>query len=269
MMPKIPKKGNPSGLIAGVFLALGGLLLVFAVFLEQQIIAFIGLGFTFWGAIFALTRSSKYVESDLLDSTAESTYSTIDRMVNDLTFTKQGYYIPAYPRDVSLPDYLKTLKEPVVFISAPSFSGIPSVEELAQGKFLSTRSQGVFIISPGSGLLAQMEKQAQLDFSKISLQELTEILPRLLTEVFNVAKTADLKLAENGAVFKASGILYERLYRTQPSLKSVNILGCPVVSAVASALAKTSRKMVVINEQVLSPTTCGVYVTLDFVGGNQ
>jgi hypothetical protein len=268
-MPKIPKKGNPAGAIAGVFLAIGVLLLVFAVFLEQQVIAFIGLGFTFWGAIFALTRSNRYVEGVLLDSTAESTYTTIDRMVNDLTFTKQGYYIPAYPRDVSLPDYLKTLKEPVVFISAPSLNGTPSVDELAQGKFLSTRSQGIFIISPGAGLLAQMEKQVQLDFSKISLQELAEVLPRLLTDVFTLAKTADLKLTENGAVFKATGIVYESLYHAQPPLKSVNILGCPVVSAVASALAKTSRKMVVISEQVLSPNICGVNATFNFVGGSQ
>lgn len=268
-MPKIPKKSNPAGLIASVFLALGMLLLVFAVFLGQQVIAFIGLGLTFWGAIFALTRSSRYVEGILLDSTAESAYSTIDRMVNDLTFTEQGYYIPAYPRDAALPEYLKTLKEPVVFISAPSFSGIPSVEELAQGKFLSTRNQGVFIISPGSGLLAQMEKQVQLDFSKISLQELAEVLPRLLTEVFTLAKTADLKLTENGAIFKASGIVYESLYHAQPSLKSVNILGCPVVSAVASALAKTSQKMVVINEQVLSPNICGVNATFNFVGDSK
>lgn len=268
-MRRIPKKSNPSSSIAGAFLALGLLLLAFAVFMEQQIIAFIGLGLTFWGGIFALTRSGKYVESNLLDSTAESTYTTIDRMVNDLTFTKQGYYIPAYPRDVSLPDYLKTLKEPVVFISAPTFSGTPSVEELAQGKFLSTRNQGVFIISPGSGLMAQMERQIQLDFSKVSLQELTEILPHLLTETFNLAKTADLKLTETGAIFKASGILYESLYRSQPALKSVSILGCPVVSAVASALAKSSRKMVVVREQMLSPNVCGVYATLNFVGGNQ
>jgi hypothetical protein len=82
-----------------------------------QIAAFIGLGLTFWGAIFALARSGKYVESSLLDATAKFAYSTIDRMINDLKFNGQGYYIPAFPKDVYLPEYLKNLKEPVVFIS--------------------------------------------------------------------------------------------------------------------------------------------------------
>jgi hypothetical protein len=101
----IRKESNSSTSIAGVFLA---------VLFDLQIVAFIGLGLTFWGAIFALTRTGKYVESSLLDGTAKSGYSTIERMINDLKFNAQGYYIPAYPKDVILPDYLKNLKEPVV-----------------------------------------------------------------------------------------------------------------------------------------------------------
>ena len=33
----------------------------------KQIAAFIGLGLTFWGAIFAVARNGKYIESSLLD----------------------------------------------------------------------------------------------------------------------------------------------------------------------------------------------------------
>ena len=113
--------------------------------------------------------------------------------------------------------------------------------------------------------MAQMEKQLQLDFSKINLQELITILPRCLTEVFNLAKSADMTVIENGVSFKASGILYESLYRAEPPLKSVSVLGCPVVSAVASALAKTTGKTVVIKEQVLSSANCGVYVVFNFL----
>jgi hypothetical protein len=264
MLRPIRKKSNTSLQIAALFLAIGVLLLVYSMLYGLQIAAFIGLGLTFWGAIFTLTRNGKYVESSLLDSTAKSAYSTIDRMINDLKFNGQGYYIPAYPQDVNIPEYLKNLKEPVVFISE-SFDGKPSVEELATGKFLSAKTHGMFITSPGSGLMAQMEKQLQLDFSKTNIQELTSILPRCLTEQFNLAKSADMTVLENGVSFKATGILYESLYRPETTLKSVSMLGCPVVSAVACALAKTSGKTVVIKEQVLSPGNCGVYAVFNFI----
>ena len=139
-------------------------------------------------------------------------------MINDLKFNGQGYYIPAYPQHDYLPEYLKNLKEPVVFISE-NFDGKPPVDELAVGKFLSEKTHGAFITSPGSGLMAQMEKQLQLDFSKIDIQELMGLLPRCLTEQFNLAKSVDMTFLENGINFKATGILFESLYRTRASFE--------------------------------------------------
>ncbi|MCW4000985.1 MAG: hypothetical protein NWE93_12170 [Candidatus Bathyarchaeota archaeon] len=233
--------------VAGLFIGAGAFLLAASIFLDQQVAAFIGLGLTFWGAVLALARSGRYVESSLLDSTARSSYSTIDRMVKDLKFSGQAYYIPAYPKDVFIPEYLANLKDPVVFISE-SFDGKPAIEELAAGKFISAKSPGVFIVSPGSGLISQVEKQLQLDLSKINLGELCEVLPKYLTENLNLARTAELTLTSEGAGFKASGIIFESLYSVEGKPASASMLGCPLVSAVASALAKTSGKTVVIKE---------------------
>jgi len=257
-------KKNNSSRVAGVFLTLGILLLLASILFQNQISAFIGLGLTFWGAIFALARNGKYIESSLLDATAKSNYSTIDRMINDLRFNGQGYYLPSYPQDSFLPDYLRKLKEPVVFISE-NFDGKPSVDELVSGKFLSERNRGIFITAPGSGLMAQMEKLLQTDFSKIDIQDLIGILPRCLTEQFNLARLVRMTVIENGINFAATGILYESLYRSPTSLKSVSMLGCPVVSAVACVLAKSSGKIVIIKEQALSPGNCGVRAVLKYI----
>jgi hypothetical protein len=261
----VRKKNNSSLRAAGAFLGFGVVALVFSVLLNLQVVAFIGLGLTFWGAIFALTRNGKYVESTILDSSAKSSYATIDRMINDLKFSGQGYYIPAYPQDVVLPEYLKNLKDPVVFI-AENFDGKASVDELAAGKFLSSRTQGVFLIAPGSGIMSQMEKQLRMDLSKVNLQDLTELIPKCLTEMFSLTRTAEMTLLPDGANFKAAGNIYESFYRTDTPLKSVRMLGCPVVSAVASAFAKSSGKTVVIKEQTLSAGNCGVNVVFGFVG---
>jgi hypothetical protein len=262
-LSKRQKKSNSAVPLAGVFLAAGALLLVYAIFMELQVAAFIGLGLTFWGAVLALARSGKYVESSLLDSSARASYATIDRMINDLKYSGQGYYIPAYPKDVFLPDYLKNLRDPVVYVSE-NFNGKPPVDESASGKFISSQNRGFFISSPGSGVISEIEKQLSLDISKISLGELCEVLPRCLTENLNLARNAEVKLLPDGATFKAVGILYESLYNPETRPKSVNMLGCPVVSAVACALAKSSGKAVAIKEQLPLPGN-SVSVTFSFL----
>jgi hypothetical protein len=264
----IRKASGTSLKIAVVFLVLGIFVLVCSVWYEMQILAFIGLGLVFWGAIFLVTRTGRFVESSLLDSTAKSTYSTIDRIINDLKFNGRGYYIPAYPQNAFIPDFLKNLRDSVVFISDESFVGLPSVEELASGKFLSERSRGVFIISPGSGLLNQIERQLKLDFTTLSVNESCSLLPKCMTEFFNLAKDMDLQFLDCDTVrLTASGILYESLYDVGSNLKSVGILGCPVVSAVACALAKSSGKTVVIREQKFLPKGLSVEAWFKFVQG--
>ncbi len=263
-MKTVLKNDSPSLKFAGLFLAAGIILLAYSLLFDLQIAAFIGLGLTFWGAIFAFARNGKYVESSLLDGTAKSAYSTFDRMIKDLKFEGQGYYIPPYPQSAFLPQYLENLREPVVFISE-AFDGKPSADELAEGKFLSKKSRGVFITCPGSELMAQMEKKVNLDFSKVDIHELMDFLPRCLTETFNLAKSAEVSLTENGVSFDAAGLLFESLYRANPPMRSVGVLGCPVVSAVASILAKASGKTVVVKEQVFSPVNGGVHVVFNFI----
>ncbi len=245
-------------------MAAGALSLAYSVLFNMQVAAFAGLGLTFWGAIFALAKNGKYVESSLLDSSARSTYSTIDRVVNDLKYKGQGFYIPAYPRDVIIPEYLKNLKEPVVYISE-SFDGTPSVDELAAGKFLSAKSNGIFLTAPGAGIMAQIEKQLRIDLSKISVEELSEVLPKSLTETFNLARTAEMHVLPDGVRFKAMGVVYESLYKPDYKSKGMSIMGCPVVSAVASALAKASGKTVTIKEQAVLPSSCGVQAVFAFM----
>lgn len=230
----------------------------------MQVAAFVGLGLTFWGAIFALIKNDRYVDSALLESTAKSNYSTIDRIVNDLNFNPKAYYIPAYPQDASIPQYLNLLKEPVVFISE-SFSGTPPFEELAAGKFWSDNANGLFVASPGAGLLAQMEKQAKLDFSKASIDDLCAMLPHEICGGFSLSKAMDIKILEGGAALRATGVVYADLYRKEPSFKSVNLLGCPIVSAVASAFAKSTGKTVVIKELTFSPRQNDVVAVYSFI----
>lgn len=242
-----------SGKIGVIFLVSGILSLIFSITAESQILAFLGLGLTFWGALFILITPKRYVEGSLLDSAAISSYLTIDRIIRDLNFKGKGYYTPPYPRDTYLPEHLKGLKDMVVFVSAKNEGGMPSILELAEGKFLLQNHKGVLVTPPGLGLLAQIEKKGNVDFTKISLEELCEVIPRFILENFGLAKEMEMAIGENQVNLNLSDSIYKSLYSGENSPKSIVMLGCPIVSAVACALAITSGKPVTIQEQNVTP----------------
>jgi hypothetical protein len=253
--------------IGAFFLISGVLSLVLSLTTESQILSFIGLGLTFWGALFIVITPRRFVEGSLLDATAISAYSTIDRMISDLKYKGKGYYTPPYPKDVYLPEHLKGLKDMVVFISAENEADMPSIQELAESKFLLQKPQGVLVTPPGIGLLTQIEKKVKVDLTKISLDELCEVMPRFILDNFSLAKEMEMTIEENQVNLKLSDSIYKNLYSSENNLKSIMLLGCPIVSAVACAIAKTSGKPVVIQKQETTPDGSTVQVLYQIVQG--
>jgi len=257
----------PSGKIGIIFIIPGALSLILSVVNNSPVLAFIGLGLTFWGALFFFIRPIKYVKSSLLDSTAISSYSTIDRIVKDLKYKGKSYYIPPYPKEVYLPEYLKGLKDMIVFISADSDAGMPSIEEMAKTKFLLENPKGILAAPPGLGLLTQFEKELRRDITKLELSELCESLPQLILENFQLAKEIEMKTEKNQVHVKIFDSIYKNLYSREQNLKSAHFLGCPLVSAIACAIAKTTGKIVTIHRDRISPDGQTIEVWYRFIEG--
>jgi hypothetical protein len=253
----------PSGKIGIAFIVPGALALIFSILNNSNVLAFIGLGLTFWGALFFFVRPIRYVQSSLLDSTAISIYTTIDRMVKDLKFKGKSYYIPPYPKEVYLPEYLKGLKETVVFISAGA-GGMPSVEELAESKFLLEKSNGICVAPPGLGLLAHFEKELKREITGLQINELCESLPHLITESLQLAKSVEIKPEDDQVYVKIFDSAYKGIYMDE-NLKSIHFLGCPLVSAIACAIAKTTGKIITIQKDAISPDGQTIEVWYRFV----
>ena len=266
-MVKIRTIGPISVKIGVAFLLPGVLSLILSIFFSSQILAFVGLGLTFWGALFLLIRPMRYVEGSLLGSTTTSLYSTIDRLIKDYGYKGDGYYIPPYPKDVYLPDHLKGLKDTVIFVSATNDTNMPSIEQLAEGKFLLENPKGALVIPPGSGLLSQIEKASNIDFAKTQLNELCEILPRFILENFGLAKEMEMAPGDGQVYLKTLDSLYKNLYSRESNLKSIGLIGCPLVSAVACAIAKASGKAVTIQKQKVSPDGSEIEVWYRIVQG--
>ena len=242
--------------IAIVFLAIGIISLILSVYRESQILAFIGLGLSFGGFLFLLIRPEKYVKGSLLASIATSEYLTISKMIKSLQYEPRAYYIPHSPKEGYPTEHLKDLKEPVVFICSEKeiFFNFEtsSVEIITDPKFLFTKQKGVIVIPPGLGLLTEIEKQLQLDFTRIKLDDLCKVIPQFIVEEFNLAKSMHITLSEHKVNLKMVDFLFENLYRTKNCTPSIGLLGCPVISAVACALAKSSGNFVTIQKLLLS-----------------
>jgi hypothetical protein len=238
--------------IALAFIVPGALSLAASILVNSQVLAFIGLGLVFWGALFYLVRPVTYVRGSLLGLTAESLYFTIDRIINDLNCKGKALYIPPYPSEIYLPHHLKGLKETIVFISANENATMPSIEEIAQSKFMTKNPKGICLIPPGSSLLQQIERILRVDITRTKLEDLCATLPQLIFDNFQFAKEIQMKTENNMVYLKMTNSIYRNLYLRE-NLKTVKLLGCPLASALASAAAKSIGKPTYLHSVEVSP----------------
>ena len=273
-------KSKPTGRIGVVFIILGSLSLILSVFDSQtplaqfipsitgnpQILAFIGLGLVLWGSLFLFIRPISYVKSSLLEATAISIYTTIDRIEKDLKYNSKSYYIPPYPKEVYIPEHLKGLKEMIVFISADDDTKLPSIEGIASNRFMQEDPEGIFISPPGLGLVDQFEKELRMKITQIDLKDLCEILPKIILENLQLAKEVAMEIEENQINLKVTDSLYKHLYQ-EADLKSIHFIGSPLESAIACAIAISTGKTVTIQESKIHPDSDTIEVIYRLVEG--
>ena len=90
---------EPYKLIGCTILLFGALSLFFSIFYEHTVLALIGLGLTFWGALTLYITTEKYVKEILLDSTLLPTLANMDKILTELGYQGKAVYLP--------PKYLK------------------------------------------------------------------------------------------------------------------------------------------------------------------
>ncbi|MGD8506191.1 MAG: hypothetical protein PVF15_05945 [Candidatus Bathyarchaeota archaeon] len=243
---------KPSGKIGSIMLIIGTLTLVGSVVTTSAVLAYIGLGLTFWGALFLFARPIKFVRGSLLDSTAISSYTTIDRITQDLNYKGKPIYIPPYPKEAYLPEYLRGLKEMIVFIPAEDAIVMPTIEEMAKKQFLLKNPKGICIPPPGYGLVSLFERELKAEFTQINLDELYSTLPSIIAHSLELAKEIEMGPENDLIHVKIIDSVYQDLYSVEQNIKSILSIGCPLTSAIACALAKTTGKPIIIAKDLIS-----------------
>jgi hypothetical protein len=257
----------PSNKIGITLLVAGALLLVASVVISSTILAFIGLGLTFWGALFLFVRSTKFVKISILNADAISPYPTLDRIIADLEYKGNPVYMPPYPKDTYLPEHLAGLKDMVVFISAKDFTKMPTIEEMAKKQFLVKNPKGLCITPPGSGLVSLFEKELRTDFTKIDQESLYEDLSIVIVNNLGLASDFEIKAEKEGIHVKITDSVYSNLYSKEQNLKTIHSIGCPLISAIACAIAITTGKPATITTSKISPDLRTIEVVYRLIEG--
>jgi len=246
-------KRKPSNKIGFILLAIGALALIGSILETSTVLAFIGLGLTFWGVLFLFARSPKIVTNTVVSSTAVSSFATIDRIIEDLNYKGKAIYIPPYPKEAHLPRYLVGLREMTVFIPAEDVVVMPTLEEMARKQFLLENPKGICIAPPGYGLVSLLERELKAEFTQIDLDTLYNALPTIIAQNLELAREFEINSEKDLIHVKMIDSVYSELFSREQDFKSLHLIGCPLTSAIACALTKTTGKLITIVKDMISP----------------
>jgi hypothetical protein len=228
---------SSSALIGYGLTGVGAFSLIVSVVFTSTVLAFIGLGLTFWGALLLFIRPRHYIRTDLMDSTALSSLKTIDRVITGLGYNEKGIYIP-----VNNPE------KAVVFVPSKPLKEIPTAEQIEKQTFVKN-PEGIAIVPPGMALANLFEKELGVKFTDWSLEKMTERLPKLLIEDLEMVQDCTITKEGDRVSFKfVESVFSEFCGLLKGSTKVCGSLGCPMCSAMACVLAQVTHRPVKFDE---------------------
>jgi len=219
------------GIIALMVVA-GVVLSIFSYYLSNVAMSLTGLGFMIWGFSMLFVTSTKMIKARLITSQMSSLTLALDRLLEEGGFGGNTYFLP--PR-------------------------VPG-EQFTQVIESKSSSSKTSIIPTGLHLEALFEEEAGVDFLSVDLQKLKELLVKAVVDKLEIA--SDLKILEQDETItvKMKDFAFQEFYNyLQPiTAQDHKLLTCPSVSALAGALAKSTRKKVSIEQVTFSGTSLEV-----------
>ena len=231
--------------VALVLLVLGLVSLLGSAFSNSYVVAFIGLGLAFWGALLLYLVPSKHVRLDLLTATGISSFADIERILASSDSTAKGVYLP--------PRLLEDYQSSIVFVPSNAEVGLPKREEVDMEKLYSKQPDGIYLTPPGLALSRLFEKELNVSFTETDLSVLPKELPRLF-ERLEISKDTDISADDTTVTIRVGKHVFFDLCEEAAKLKRAHeTIGSPLSSALACVLAKAAGKPVIIQKEENKP----------------
>jgi len=236
-------------------LLLGAASLIASIYYGSSILAFIGLGLAFWGAILLYIKPEEYARKTVLEAALSPALTTLNQMIRELGYRGDATYLP--------PKYFTDPETTKVYISKQKEASLPTPEQIQEheNQPIARTTQGVLLTPPGIQLSRLLEKSLGRSFLQTDLKSLEQSLPELFIEKLEIAESLEIQ-AENDATERKEDeptsiaeknnttiraritkpVYGARFKETEGLLQLTVSIGCPICSAIAIALTKATGK---------------------------
>jgi hypothetical protein len=242
-------------------LLLGTISLAASIVRNSSILAFIGLGLVFWGAVLLYIRPEEYTRKTLLEAALAPPLTTLNQMIQELGYKGDATYLP--------PKYFTNPETTKVYISKIKHASLPTPEQtqLYENQPIGRIVQGLLITPAGTQLSKLMEESLGTSFLRTDLKNLQQNLPKLFIEDLEIAENLEIEIQNdpNGkkgddqasVTQKKNTTIHARITKpiygnifkeNENPAQSSSPIDCPIRSAIAVALTKTTGKPVKIVE---------------------
>ena len=224
-------RAKPATRVAGMLLAVGASTLILSVIYSSSILAFIGLGLAFWGGLLLYARPAEYVKGDILSATTIPSLESAGQEIEILGPEVSAVYLP--------PEHLEEMKGGKVRIT----TGMDTPS-----------SDPHYLMPPGLGLANLYEEELGVSFAGTDTDHLQVNLPEVIVKDLEIAEGLEIEAEGNRIRAKIKNSVYKNLCKEirKTSRSICETLGCPLVSSIALAVARTTGKQVVIERNEAS-----------------
>lgn len=239
------KKPNINRIVQFALITVGIVCVAFSAFYASSYLAILSVSFIFWGCILLYITPSKHVPVTFLTASTTSNMSNIERVLSELKFNEKGICLP--------PKKLQDPESSLIFIPKTPKQNLPQPEETKKKELYSDKHDGLFLTPPGFALSKLFEQKLGGSFTKTDLSHLKKNLPKLLIDDMAIAENVQIQVQDNKVTFEITGNVFkEDCQETIKYPQTHNAIGSLLSSSLACALAKTTGKAIVIENEELS-----------------
>jgi hypothetical protein len=214
---------------------------------SSSFLAILGVSIAFWSALLLYLTPTKNVFLDLLNASASTSGSNIERSLIEFNSAEKGVYLP--------PKNLRDFESSLVFVPKTLQTTLPAPDETSD-KLFAEKKNGLFFTPPGLALSMMFEHELGLSFRKIPLPQMQRMITKLIHNL-KFAEDAQVRIQDRTITLEVTGSIFNTLCQetrtSQPRTHAQ--VGCILASAFACAFAKASDKPITIQKDTLNPDT--------------
>jgi hypothetical protein len=261
-------------------LTLGVTAILTSIAYTSSILAFIGLGLVFWGAILLYIRPEEYTKKVLLEAALSPSLTTLNEMIQEFAYKGDATYLP--------PKYFTHPGTTTIYVSKRKDVSLPAPEEIQkyENQPVARTTQGLLLTPPGTQMSRLLEKSLGTSFIVMNLENLQRKLPKHFIENLEIAENLEIQVENNKTGKKTDGttsplpmknttihakitkpIYGNKFNETRDPQQSNALIGCPISSAIAIAITKTTGKPVRITDLKSSEDGNILEASYEIIGG--